>query len=75
MTFERTYEINDNNQLIIRLPDKFRSKRRVRVIIEDIDDDKKSKLESLKKAAKDPLFLSDVQEIQEDFQYTDKESL
>ena len=75
MTFERTYEINDNNQLIIRLPDKFRSKRRVRVIIEDIDDDKKSKLESIKKAAKDPLFLSDVQEIQEDFQYTDKETL
>jgi len=57
------------------LPDKFRSKKRVRVIIEDIDEDKKSKLESLKKAAKDPLFLSDVQEIQEDFQYTDKESL
>jgi len=75
MIFERTYEIKDDNQLIIRLPDKFKSKRRVRVIIEDIDEDKKSKLESLKKAVKDPLFLSDVQEIQEDFQYTDKETL
>ena len=75
MTFERTYEIKDDKQLIINLPDKFRSKKRVRVIIEDVDEDKLSKLEYLKKAAKDPLFLSDVQEIQEDFQYTDKESL
>lgn len=75
MTFERTYEIKDGKQLIISLPDKFRSKKRVRVIIEDVDEDKLSKLEYLKKAANDPLFLSDVQEIQEDFQYTDKESL
>ena len=75
MTFERTYEIKDGKQLIINLPDKFRSKKRVRVIIEDVDEDKQSKLEYLKRAANDPLFLSDVQEIQEDFQYTDKESL
>ena len=75
MTFERTYELKDNNQLIIRLPDRFKSKKRVRVIIEDIDEDNKSKLESLKRAAKDPLFLSDVQEIQDDFQYSDKETL
>jgi len=75
MTFERTYELKDNNQLIIRLPDRFKSKKRVRVIIEDIDEDNKSKIESLKRAAKDPLFLSDVQEIQDDFQYSDKETL
>lgn len=75
MTFERTYEVKNNNQLVIKLPDSFKSKKRVRVIIEDIDEDKNSKIESLRRAAKDPLFLSDVQEIQDDFQYSDKETL
>ena len=45
MTYERTYELKNKNQLIIRLPDKFKSKKRVRVIIEDVDDDKSAKFE------------------------------
>ncbi len=52
MTFEKTYDINNNNRLIIRLPDKFRSKKRVRVIIEDVDEDKNAKIERLKKSCK-----------------------
>ena len=75
MTFEKTYELDKNNQIIIRLPAKFKSSKRVRVIIEGIDDDKKSKSDSLKKAAKDPLFLSDISEVQNDFQYSDKEAI
>ena len=74
MTFEKTYEIK-NNKLTINLPDEFKSKKRVRVIIEDVDDDRKRKLKLLKGAAKDPLFLSDIKEITEDFQYSDKEAL
>ena len=74
MTFEKTYEIK-NNKLTINLPDEFKSKKRVRVIIEDVDDDRKRKLKLLKGAAKDPLFLSDIKEIAEDFQYSDKEAI
>ncbi|MBL7111042.1 MAG: hypothetical protein ISS19_03790 [Bacteroidales bacterium] len=72
---KKTYELQDNNQLIIKLPERFKSKRRVRVIIEDIDEDNNEKIELLKKAAKDPLFLSDIQENQNDFQYSDNEAL
>jgi len=75
MTFEKTYELNDKKQLIIRLPDSFKSKKRVKVTIEDADDDKAAKIKLMKKASKDPLFLSDIQEIQNDFKYSDSEEL
>lgn len=71
MTFGKTYELNDKNKLIIRLPDSFKSKKRVKVTIEGIDDDKASKLALMKQASKDPLFLSDIREIKNDFKYAD----
>ena len=73
MTFEKTYEIQKNNQLTIKLPERFRSRKRVRIIIEDVDDDRNAKLDLLRKASKDPLFLSDIQEVKYDFQYSDRE--
>jgi len=75
MTFEKTYEIQKNNQLIIKLPERFKSKKRVRITIEDVDDDRNAKLDLLKKASKDPLFLSDIQEVKDDFQYSDREAI
>ena len=75
MMFEKTYEINDNDQLIIVLPDMFRKKKKVRVIIEDIEEDNKSKLDLLRNASKDPLFLSDIEDVKDDFLYSDKEAL
>ncbi len=75
MTFEKTYEIHDNGQIIIKLPDMFRKKKKVRVIIEDIEEDNKSKLDLLRKASKDPLFLSDIEDVKDDFLYSDKEAL
>lgn len=75
MTFEKTYEIQKNNQLTIKLPEKFKSKKRVRITIEDVDDDRDSKLDLLKKASKDPLFLADIQEVKDDFQYSDREAI
>ena len=73
MTFEKTYEIQKNNQLTIKLPERFKARKRVRIIIEDVDDDRNAKLDLLKKASKDPLFLSDIQEVKDDFQYSDRE--
>ena len=75
MIFEKTYEIQKNNQLIIKLPERFKSKKRVRITIEDVDDDRNAKLDLLKKASKDPLFLSDIQEVKDDFQYSDREAI
>jgi hypothetical protein len=73
MTYEKIYDIQKNIQLVINLPDRFRSKKRVRVVIEDVDDNRDEKIPLLKKAANDPVFLSDIAEIDSDFRYSDNE--
>lgn len=75
MTFEKTYEIRKDNSLIIKLPDRFKSKKRVKVIIEDVDENRLERIEELKKASKDPLFLADINEVTSDFEYSDNELL
>ena len=75
MTFEKTYEVQKNNQLVINLPERFKSKKKVRVIIEDIDENRDVKIEMLKKASTDPLFLSDIVETTSDFENSDSEVL
>jgi hypothetical protein len=69
MTFEKTYEVQKDNRLIIKLPERFKSKKRVKVIIEDVDDSRKEKIKLLRKASKDPLFLSDINEVNSDFAF------
>jgi len=73
MTFKQTYEIQKDNQLLINLPDGFKKKKRVMVIIEDIKEEQEDKFKLMKKAAKDPLFLADIEEVNEDFKNIDKE--
>ena len=75
MTFEKTYEVQKDNRLIIKLPERFRSKKRVKVIIEDVDDSRQKKIKLLRNAAKDPLFLSDINEVNFDFTDSDNELL
>ncbi len=75
MTFEKTYEVQKDNRLIIKLPERFRSKKRVKVIIEDVDDSRQEKIKLLRKASKDPLFLSDINEVNSDFSDSDNELL
>jgi hypothetical protein len=73
MTFKKTYIIPENNRLIIQLPEKFKSKKRVKVIIEDVDETRNEKIKLLKKASVDPLFLSDINEVTSDFEDSDNE--
>ena len=75
MTYTQTYEIQKNNQLLINLPDGFKKRKRVKVIIEDYDDEMEDKIKLMKKASKDPLFLADIEEVSEDFKNIDKEIL
>lgn len=74
MTFEKTYEIK-NNELTIKLPKKFKSVSKVRVIIEEVKGDRDTKLRLLKKAGSDPLFIADIEAVNEDFHYSDNDSL
>lgn len=73
MTIKHIYEINNNNQLIITLPDTFKNKKKVLVTVDDLIDSKAFKLELLKQASNDPLFLSDIKEINDDFNHIDNE--
>ena len=73
MTFEKTYEVQKDNRIIIKLPERFKSKKRVKVIIEDIDDSRQEKIKLLSKASRDPLFLSDINEVNSDFADSDSE--
>jgi len=73
MTFEKTYDIQKNKQLIIKLPDRFKSIKKVRVIIENLDEDREAKIEMLRKSSSDPLFLADIEETVSDFEYSDNE--
>jgi len=75
MTFEKTYDVQKDNRLIIKLPERFRSKKRVKVIIEDVDDSRQEKIKLLRNASKDPLFLSDINEVNSDFSDSDNELL
>jgi len=74
MTFEKTYELK-NNELTIILPKKFKSIKRVRVIVEEMESERELKLKLLRKAATDSLFNADIEEIKEDFQFSDKEAI
>lgn len=72
MRLRRVCDIK-NNQLIINLPDGFKGKNKVLVIVDDSIDPKFEKMALMKQASNDPLFLADLKEIEEDFGKIDNE--
>ena len=54
---------------------KVTNNQQVTVVIEDVIDTKAQKLEQLKAALNDPLFLADIKEVQNDFDAVDHETL
>ena len=74
MSHRNIYEVNDN-QLIINLPKEFKNKMKVLVTVDNLTDSRAAKLLLLKQAATDPLFLSDVEEVSNDFDLIDSENL
>jgi hypothetical protein len=74
MTYRKVYSV-ENNKVIINLPDDFKGKKQVLIVVDDLADTKEQKLELMKQASKDPLFLADIKEIQDDFDSIDHENL
>lgn len=73
MTVRQKYRIK-GDQLIIELPEELKSSgKEVIVTIEDVSDSKITKIELMKKAANDPLFLKDIKEIAIEFEISDLE--
>lgn len=73
-TFKKKYKVKDN-QLIIDLPKAFDNISSVIVTIEEDLSGHQKKIELMKKASKDPLFLADIKEVNDDFKFADSESL
>ena len=66
MSHRNIYEVNDN-RLIINLPKEFKNKMKVLVTVDNLTDSHAAKLLLLKQASTDPLLLSDVEEVSNDF--------
>lgn len=64
-----------NNQVIVTLPADFSDKKEVTVVVDDQINTTRLKIEQLKMASSDPLFLADVEEIHHDFSSIDNEIL
>ncbi|MEX0810953.1 MAG: hypothetical protein WD048_01975 [Chitinophagales bacterium] len=75
MRHEQIYDVPENKKLIIKLPENFGEHKKVLVIIDDSIDEKKSKLNLLKQASKDSNFLQDIEEVENDFNKIDSETL
>jgi len=67
MIVKQVYNTDNKKQLLINLPDSFRKKRRVLVVLDDSVDTRADKLELMKCVKNDPLFQVDIQEISNDF--------
>jgi len=64
MTYKMVCTVKDN-QVVLNLPPYLRNKKELTIFIDDQLDTRFSKLELLKMASNDPLFLEDVNEVQQ----------
>lgn len=74
MTYKIICPVKDN-KVVVELPPDFAGKKQVTIYVDDQVDVRSEKLEALKHASNDPLFLTDIKEIQDDFDIIDHETL
>jgi hypothetical protein len=75
MIVKQIYNTDHKKQIVVNLPDSFRKKRRVLVVLDDSVDSYPEKMVLMKKAKDDLLLQADIQEIAHDFRATDSEVL
>ncbi len=73
MSIEQIVDVTDNGELTIQLPPSLINRKKVKVIINDIDDTLDKKINLLKKASLDKDFLSDLYEVNKDFEFADSD--
>ena len=73
MTYKTTGRVK-GNRVVVALPPYFTENKEVTITIDDALDVRSEKMNLLKKAAQDPIFLADIREIQEDFENIDPET-
>lgn len=73
MTYRHVYRVKDNT-LVIELPSGFKGKEVV-VTVDDTPTVQMEKMKLMELASKDPLYLQDMNEVNDDFKYIDHETL
>jgi len=73
MTIRQICDVKDN-KLVIDLPKSFKNHQKVMVIVDDEIDTRLEKIILMKQAAKDPLYLADMEAVEEDFNFADSEA-
>jgi hypothetical protein len=71
MPIEQIVDVPASGQLTIQIPDSFKDRRQIRLIIDDIEDTLEIKIALLKKACNDKDFLRDLEEVNKDFQFAE----
>ena len=75
MTHKQIYGISNTNQLVITLPEDFQHQKEVLINIDEIHDTQSKKIELMKEAANDPLYLSDLEEVNNEFAQIEHETV
>jgi len=73
MTYRQTIRVTDNT-LVIKLPYEFKDKQVV-VTVDDMGSSQKDKLSLMQQAAQDPMYLADLNDVNDDFKNIDHETL
>lgn len=68
MSIEQIIDVPANGRLTIQLPSSLKNSKQVKVVINNVDDRLESKISLLKNAAADKDFLSDLDEVNKDFE-------
>jgi hypothetical protein len=75
MTLRKIIEIPHSHQLVISLPKGFHDKKKVLVTIDELPESRSKKMDEMLAASKDPLYLTDMQEVNNDFDHLAGETL
>jgi hypothetical protein len=75
MTLRKIIEITNSHQLVISLPKGFHDKKKVLVTIDEIPESRSKKMDEMLAASKDPMYLTDMQEVNNDFDHLAGETL
>ena len=75
MTLRKIVEIPQSHQLVINLPEGFQTKGKVLVTIDDIPATTSQKMDAMLAASKDPMYISDMREVNKDFDHLAGETL
>ena len=75
MKYSKMYSVSGSKKIVIDLPENFQHKAQVLVIIDDEVITKEEKVNQLKEAINDPLFVADMNEVNQDFEAINNDTL